>query len=189
MVIFAYAYGALRVADARRAGVGMTRLAGLVARAALLATTTFFLLATDGGPKPGCGKPAEATFTIAGSCGPSGLIIVSDYGQSLTVENGAMAGIPTTGYYEGSACPPTLTKGGWTLSQSICLPKATSSDGGDGAASSADAASGPGGRDGGSPCVDQDQSCAATVIQGQLWLTCTTGQGDDSCSAQLTVAP
>ena len=171
----------------------MTRLAGLVARAALLATTTFFLLATGGGPKPGCDKPAEVTFKIAGSCGPSGLVIVSDYGQSLTVENGVMAGIPTTGTYEGGACPPTLTKGGWTLSQSICVPAATSSDGGDGAAPSTDAATAPGGNDGGSdggsPCVEQDQSCAATVIQGQLWLTCTTGQGGDSCSAQLTVVP
>jgi hypothetical protein len=164
-------------------------LAGLAARAALLATTTFFLLATAGGPKPGCGKSAEVTFKIAGSCGPSGLIIVSDYGQSLTVENATMAGIPATGSYEGSACPPTLAKGGWTLSQSICLPSSSlsSSDGGDGAVSSTDAAGALDGGDGASPCVDQDRSCAATVIQGQLWLTCTTGQGSDSCSAQLTV--
>jgi hypothetical protein len=166
----------------------MRRVAGLIARAAVLATTTFLLLATDGGPKPGCNKPAEATFKIAGSCGPSGLIIVSDYGQSLTVENGAMAGIPTTGYYQGAACPATLTKGGWTLSQSICLPAATSSDGGDGAAAATDAAADAGGGDGGSPCVDQEQSCAATVIEGQLWLTCMTGPAGDSCSAQLTVA-
>jgi hypothetical protein len=173
----------------------VTRGLGVLARAVLLLTTTFFLAATAG--PEFCGKDAEATFKIEGSCGPTGLIIVRADGRgTVSVENAPTAGIPGYGVYEAMACPPTLAKGGWTLTtgETDNCPPAVSA--GDAAAMSTDAAistdgaagAAPGAKTSGPNCPLQNESCSTTLVNGQLWITCVTSPAGPSCSAQLTVA-
>jgi hypothetical protein len=163
--------------------------AGLVARAAALAATTFLLVATSE-VQDRCEKPAEVTFRIAGSCGPTGLVIVSTGAASgsLTVENAALAGIPSSGDYQGTACPATLAQGGWRLEQLVCAASSGDGGGADASLAPTDAAS-PNRDATGGPCVEVEQACAATMIGGQLWLTCSTGTTGESCASTLTVVP
>lgn len=116
----------------------LLRVARPAARVALLVTTGWLLVATSAPPrKQGyhcsvLGPPV--TFSVRGTCGPEGLIVVWAHGRlgEVWVENAALLGLPPArrspaatwewanpgdghGVYLDERCPYELERGGWRV--------------------------------------------------------------------------